>query len=112
MEALQHQGAAAAHLGQDAVVGGLILGASTGASAPREAGGREHRPVLGHSKERRAQASAGHELVDGARVEQIGEVLIEVAPPREQQGSAPMRGGECGCITGNAPAQRRETVAG
>jgi hypothetical protein len=79
METLQYQRAAAAHLGQDSVVGCLVGNASSRASSPREAGRRKHGPVLRHSEEWGAQAAAGHELVDPGRVEQIGEIPIELA---------------------------------
>jgi hypothetical protein len=79
MKALQHQGAAAAHLRQDSVVGCLVRNAGSRAAAPREAGSRKHRSILRHPEEWSAQAAAGHELVDPGRVEQIGEIPIELA---------------------------------
>jgi hypothetical protein len=78
MKALQHQRAAAAQLGQDPVVGRLICDASSRAASPREAGRGKHGPVLCHSEEWGAQAAAGHEVVDRGRVEEIGEVPIEL----------------------------------
>jgi hypothetical protein len=79
MKALQHQRAAAAHLGQDPVIGRLIGDAGSRASSPREAGRGEHGPVPCHPEEWGAQAAAGHELVDRGRVEEIGEISNELA---------------------------------
>ena len=83
MKTLQYQRAAAAHLGQDSAVGCLVGNASSRASTPREAGRRKHGPILRHSEEWGAQAAAGHELVDRACVEKIGEIPIEVSASGE-----------------------------
>jgi hypothetical protein len=67
VQSLQHQRGSIGVQMHDFVVDDLVADLGAGAAAAGVAGRRQHRALLGHPQERRAQTAPAEQLVDGVR---------------------------------------------